>query len=181
MGRPAVNTALTAPLGATTIPDGGMITANAAKDLYNSDFIPGASWAAQITDWVTNWTGSFAQSLAVYDALDGVCGNQPPGLPDAGQTAGRYIELATVLTDDELYIDTTVTSCNIYLGVELEFLGALPGSTDCGGRTPLENTIDTTYSLLATGGNPPVTNGVTMKGGSNQAVLTTFPFLAMPN
>jgi hypothetical protein len=172
MGRPAINTALTAPLGFGVLPDGGTIPAPAAKDLYNADNNP--------LDWPVNWLMAFASSLAVYDGLDGVCGNQPPGLPDAGQMPGRYDTLAGVLTDDQLYIDTTVTSCAIYLGVELEFLGALPAGTDCGGRTPLENVIDPTYSLLAAGTLSGVTNGVTVKAGA-QADLMTFPFLATPN
>jgi hypothetical protein len=85
-----------------------------------------------------------------------------------------------VLADDELYVDTGVGTCGQYLAVELETLGALPAGTDCGGRTPLENTIDTTYSLLATGMLSGVTNGIPMDG-DGVASLTTFPFLADPN
>lgn len=172
MGRPAVNTALTAPLDVLALPDGGAINGAAAKDLYNADQNP--------TDWVGNWAPPFAGNLAVYDALDAVCGNQPPGLPDAGQTATRYQTLAGVLADDELYVDTSVGSCSIYLGVELELLGALPAGTDCGGRTPLENTIDETYSLLAIGALSGVTNGITVDG-DGVASLSAFPFLASPN
>ena len=70
--------------------------------------------------------------------------------------------------------------CQIYLGVELELLGALPPGTDCGGRTPLENTIDETYSLLVIGQVSGVTNGI-LVDGDGVASLTTFPFLANPN
>ncbi len=171
MGRPAINTALTAPLGAAPLPDGGALAEPAAKDLYNSDNTP--------ADWATNWTYPFATSLAVYDGLDGICGNQPAaGKPDAGSPMA-YFELGGVLTDDELYLDTTLTSCVQYLGVEFAFLTGV-ADFDCGGRTPLENTIDTTYSVLATGNPTGVTNGVTMKAGT-QASITVFPYLATPN
>jgi hypothetical protein len=52
--------------------------------------------------------------------------------------------------------------------------------TDCGGRTPLENTIDVTYSALVTGMASGVTNGITSSADGN-ANTTTFPFLGAPN
>jgi hypothetical protein len=173
MGRPAINTALTAPLNVFALPDGGTIAEPAAKDLYNQSSDP--------TMWTAQFQGAFAGSLAVYDGLDGTCGNQIlAALPDAGGTnLSTYGTLAAVLTDDEIYVDTTVSACNYYLGVELEAIKVLPAGTDCGGRTPLENTIDETYSALAIGALTGVTNGVTSKTGGT-ANTTTFPFLGAP-
>jgi len=173
MGRPAINTALTAPLNSFTLPDGGTIAEPAAKDLYNQSSDP--------TMWTAQFQGAFAGSLAVYDGLDGVCGNQIlAALPDAGgENLTTYGTLAAVLTDDEIYVDTTVATCQLYLAVELEAIKAAPAGGDCGGRTPLENTIDETYSALAIGMTSGVTNGVTSKAGGT-ANITTFPFLGAP-
>jgi hypothetical protein len=69
-------------------------------------------------------------------------------------------------------------------------LSALAGATntDCGGRTPLYNTIDVTYNLLAgtyippgsdAGTYPgPVTNGIT---APSKAPSTPFPYFATPH
>jgi hypothetical protein len=170
MGRGAINTALTAPLNVFFLPDSGMIAEPAAKDLYNQ--------ASDPTMWTAQFQTAFAGSLAVYDGLDGTCGNQIlAALPDAGGTnLSTYGTLAAVLTDDEIYVDTAVTTCQLYLAVELEAIKAVPAGTDCGGRTPLENIIDETYSALAVGATTGVTNGVTSKTGGT-ANITTFPFL----
>jgi hypothetical protein len=170
MGRPAINTALTAPFGSATFADGGVLAEPAAKDLYNAD--------SNLGDWQMNWPVPFAHSLPVYDALDAICGNQAGAkLPDAGPTA--YGALAFALADDELYVDTSLATCQQYLAVELAFLGGI-ADFDCGGRTPLENTIDTTYSALAIGMPSGVTNGVT-SDADHTASITVFPFLSTPN
>ncbi len=119
--------------------------------------------------------------LAVYDALDGKCGNHLVEGKQDGGPAEAYGTLAAVLTDDQIYVDTAVTTCKQYLAVELEAVGIIPASAarDCGGRTPTENIIDETYSALAAGALTGVTNGITSKanGTANQ---TTFPFLGVP-
>jgi hypothetical protein len=171
MGRGAVNTALTAPLGSFTLGDGGTIIEPAAKDYYNQVFDP--------TLWTGDFQVDFAGSLAVFDALDGICGNQlKAGNPDGGNL-GAYGVLAAVLTDDEIYVDTSVSTCQVYLGAELEAIGLLGAGMDCGGRTPLENIIDETYSALAKGALMGVSNGVASKA-NGAAQLTTFPFLGNP-
>jgi len=171
MGRGAINTALTAPLGTYALADGGVLLQAQAKDYYNSVSDP--------TMWQSDFIAAFIGSLAVFDALDGKCGNQlVEGLQDGGP-AGAYGLLAGVMTDDQLYVDTAVTTCSTYLAVELEFIKAAPAGTDCGGRTPLENIIDETYSALAIGKTTGVSNGVTSKTGGT-AQDTTFPFLGAP-
>jgi hypothetical protein len=66
-------------------------------------------------------------------------------------------------------------------------VGLAPGNGDCGGRTPVENAIDSTYQVLAAGTicalQPSVcaiSNGITSdaEGGAN---TTGFPFLGAPN
>ena len=87
--------------------------------------------------------------------------------------------LANTLADDQLYVNSNGTTCQVYLAVEANAVG-LVTNNDCGGRTPLENVIDVTYSLLAAGSLTGVTNGIT-QDGDGTASLTNFPFLANPN
>ena len=162
MGRAGVNTALTDPFDIeTTTPDMVKATYNAAKDS---------------TQWVSQFKPLIAKNLAILDSLDTVCGNQL--LAGASAVAGRYDTLASVLADDRLYVRTDKTTCTTYLGVEANAVGI--ANNDCGGRTPLYNTIDVTYSALAIGAFSGVTNGFTSdsEGNSN---ATTFPFLGNPN
>ena len=163
MGRAGVNTALTDPFDIVQ----GM-TPNQVKDAYNALSDP-STWASQ-------FKGNIATNLAILDSLDTVCGNQL--LAGGTATAGRYDTLASVLADDRLYVRTDRTTCTTYLGVEANAVGI--ANDDCGGRTPLYNTIDVTYSALAIGQFSGVTNGFTSDSeGSPNA--TTFPFLGAPN
>ena len=133
-------------------------TRGAATDAYNADGKP-AHWAT--------YAPALAASLAVYDGLDTTCGNQK-----LYSASTSYTPLATLLTDDQLYLDATQATCAQYLAVEL-------GAKDCGGRTPAENTVDVTYNLLA--GTYPatsITNGVT---AAASPASTAFPYLAAPH
>jgi hypothetical protein len=163
MGRAGVNTALTDPFDIVS----GM-TPNQVKDAYNAITDPSA--------WATQFKGKIATNLAILDSLDTVCGNQL--LAGNSAVAGRYDALAGVLADDRLYVRTDKTTCSTYLGAEANAAGVT--NDDCGGRTPLYNTIDVTYSALAIGQFSGVTNGFTSDSeGSPNA--TTFPFLGAPN
>jgi hypothetical protein len=162
MGRAAVNTALTNPFD--TVMNS---SPSAVKDAYNSVSDP--------TLWSSMFKGYIKSNLAILDGLDTVCGNQLV----ADASAPRYDTLAGVLVDDQLYLNTASGTCSIYLGVEANAVNAIP-NTDCGGRTPLENTIDETYSLLAIGAPSGVTNGIT-SDADNTASNSAFPFLAAPN
>ncbi len=172
MGRPAINTAITDPFWNDGVQTVDMH--HAKQDAYNA--------ASDPTMWASTMVGGktvlaiFKSSLGVFDGLDNTCGNQAAF---GGPLGAAYTTLATVLADDELYVDTSQTTCQTYLGVELATLGV--SVTDCGGRTPLESTIDETYNLLAVGApTGPVTSGITSDAdGSPNA--TTFPFLGAPN
>jgi hypothetical protein len=150
VGRAAINTALiglAAPLGAR----------GALQDRYNR---------SDAGDW-SEYETELAANLAIYDALDGTCGNQL--LAGTNAAPGRYDALARVLVDDRLYVDTSAGVCNQYFAVELGIAG------DCGGRTPGYDVIDVTYSALAVGATSGVPDGV----DSDRAPLPDeFPYFA---
>jgi hypothetical protein len=208
VGRPAINTALTDPFDTLNPNDAG-ITVDAAKNLYNASFT-GPTGILNPTFGPTG-DGGFIPwiigNLAVLDSLDGVCGNQAFCDPDAGSPAKDYGELATLLADDELYVDTTTflgdttsSGCG-FLGAELEVSGYLSptgmsaSGESCGGRLPTEDVMDIEINALAgsntgkgLGGLLPdggfaISNGITSKGGpvANQPNNTTPPFLGTPN
>ncbi len=162
MGRPAVNTALTNPFDTVT-----GSSPNAVKDAYNAVSDP--------TLWSSMFKANIRSNLAILDGLDTVCGNQ--FIADASIT--RYDTLAGVLVDDQLYLNTASNTCTTYLGVEANAVGVILNQ-DCGGRTPLENTIDETYSLLAIGAPSGVVNGITSDADSTPS-LSAFPFLGAPH
>jgi hypothetical protein len=183
MGRPAISTALNNTFDLAES-DAGPVTCLApglcaAKDAYNQDGNP--------ADWNANWGAAFYFSLAIYDSLDNVCGNQA-GYGAASLPA--YQALAGLFAQDALWVNTNSTICNQYLGVELGALGITNG--DCGGRTLTENTIDETYQLLSgqfavvadagagAGVGPSatlVTNGIT---SASTTPSTTFPYFHPP-
>lgn len=164
MGRAGVNTALTDPF--STVPGQ---TSDQVKDAYNAESDP-TKWSTFIGGPVGSY---IAGNLAILDALDGVCGNQPFAKPGTPPPSDRYKPLATVLADDQLFVNTTSGTCATYLAVETGT------ANDCGGRTPLYNTIDVTYAVVS-GGAQPVVNGI-IQDGDGTASLTAFPFLANPN
>lgn len=167
MGRAGVNTAATAPFFRETIEEEKKVHDD-VSDAYNSASDPSA--------WVGLFADRIAGNIAILDSLDTVCGNQLL----AGDTAvaGRYAALAGVLADDQLYVNTASGTCQQYLAVEGNAVGIT--NTDCGGRTPLEDTIDVTYSVLAIGALTGVGDGIP-KDADGTASLTAFPYLDTPN
>ncbi len=98
--------------------------------------------------------------------------------------------LLPMLLSDTLVVDTGL-SCTgsdggfvaSYLDIEREaFLVGPPHvHTTCGGRTPNEDVVDETLTLLVTAdrpGGPRVMQGV---AGPTRLASTTFPYLAAPN
>lgn len=158
MGRPGVSTALIAPFEANATAKG------TKKDDYN---------AAGPDTWDT-FAAEISANLAIYDALDTVCGNQLAA--GATATAGRYGTLGVVLSNDRLWVNTASTTCTTYLAVEANATGIL-ANTDCGGRRFGYDVIDTTFSVLAVGAFGGVTDGIAADDGTPG---TTFPFLAAP-
>ncbi len=153
MGRPAVNTAL------NHVFDVDATAKGSAKNAYNQDSGTGT--------WPTTYTNEFAHNLAILDALDTTlaasgCGNQvcyngPTNCPTGGGTAGAcpgancsYNFMASVLADDQLYLDTAKGICRFYLAVEFGIVTG-SGNDTCGGRAPDYDVIDFSYTALAVG------------------------------
>ena len=166
MGRAGVNTALTNPFFRESV---------ASEESQHEVILDNYNAANDPSQWVAKFSSLIAPNLAILDSLDGVCGNQL--LAGPAPVPGRYKVLADILADDQLYVNTASGTCNQYLAVEANAIGI--ANTDCGGRTPLENTIDITYSVVALGALTGVTNGIT-SDADGTASLTVFPFLDRP-
>jgi len=178
LGRPAINTALTATF------DPNPTTKGASKDAYNQDSAQ-AGWAKYIP--------AQAGNLAVFDGLDAVCGNQFLA-QDAGAAGGPntavYGALGGITADDRLWLNTAGTSCTTYLAVEANFAathGLIPAAlanNDCGGRSLGFDVIDITYSIVATGGigTPGAATTVpdNVSADPVKTAATAFPYLAPP-
>jgi hypothetical protein len=167
MGRAGVNTAVTNPFFRESV-ESEKESHEEIVDAYNA--------ASDPSKWTTLFPAEMAANLAILDGLDRNCGNQLLAGPTP--VAGRYDTLATVLADDQLYLNTASGTCAQYLAVEANAVGI--ANTDCGGRTPLEDSIDTTYSLLAAGALSGVTDGVPSDADSTPS-LTAFPYLDDPS
>ncbi len=159
MGRPAITTAL----NHTFDPDATARTA--AKDAWNAD--------TSVATWAATYTPEVEKNLAIFDALDGACGNQ--ALADSTKTdATRYGTLGAALADDRLWVKTDAATCSTYLAVEANAT-KLETNADCGGRKLGYDVIDATYSLISTGMPTGVGDGVSAKTTS-----ATLPYLAAP-
>ncbi|HZS41227.1 MAG TPA: DUF4331 family protein [Polyangia bacterium] len=181
MGRPGINTAIVDPFW-----DDGVQTIDqhhAKQDAYNAASNP-QSWSTTAIG-ATTVLPLFKAIIAAYDGLDtglatapNTCGNQLGYTSPISSTP--YVTLATVLADDELYLDTTHTACTAYLGAEANALGLT--NTDCGGRALSYNTIDITYNVLVIGTatTTPITSGVGSDGDGSPSD-TAFPYLGAPN
>lgn len=118
-----------------------------------------------------------AQSLAILDGIDGVCGNQLLANPDL---PNPYAPLASALNDDQIYVQSDREGAgSAYLGVEGEAINALQrGQGSGGGRVPGDDVVERSYSVLVAG----------QLGGYDDLVerddavhdVDVFPFLAAP-
>lgn len=197
MGRPAINTVL----NALVLDNGAAIAMK--KDAYNQAAAP-AMWATAPLAGGRTIAAEFAVNLAFIDVLDQ--GN--PAIPGAGMTipgcrnqvlyngspsggnppmAGSYQTLATILADDMLYVDTSKTTCQQYLSLEIEAAtGGTAPHAHCGGRTPTHDVIDISYSLLISGLAgftnpgflPRITDGVAAHTDINESM---FPYFGTPH
>lgn len=138
MGRPGINTAAIDLLAST-----------GKKDAYNRAEDP-ATWADLFQDEI-------AGNLAALDTLDGVVGNY----------AVAPADLAAVLVDDRLIVDTRQTECDEYLAVELGV------ANRCGGRTLQRDVIDDTLGAV-------VGPGVSDFVADDSVFLQDMPFLGEP-
>ena len=189
MARPAVNTALVSPLETNNT------LKTQKKDAYNQASNP-MTWVTTQLDpgmATNNIRAEFARNIAFFDVLDqgmanvtgAGCGNGALFMAPPSPTS--YGALATVLADDELYLDTTKGTCNFYLSLEVEVAtgGGVP-HTSCGGRTLTMDVVDISYSLLAAGTSgfdptmafrPKIIDGV---DAHTDVSNDNFPFLGAP-
>lgn len=206
MGRPAINTA-TIDTFAYLTGDENIIAPStteirgASEDAYNEATVGSEEAAAFVP--------TQALQLTVLDSLDGVCGNVPlygvgseetdnclddNGDPDlvGGAPLACYGTLATVLNYDVLFVKTAdYTSCGIYLGAEADVAATtfgsdiLPANEDCGGRRPVDDVINNTYSVVS--GVLQDENGDFAFGFDDGITPPAdlhpegFPYLALPN
>lgn len=161
MGRPLTGNALLGTLDTAA-------KANSLKEAYN---------AADPGQW-PDFAPEIARNLGLYDGFDGVCGNGL--LSDSPTTTqGRYHRLAALLADDRLWINATSGQCHHFAAVELAALtGRSDRVADCGGRSPVMDAVDIYRSLLSTGAETGIDDGVDRdeKPPSDEV----FPFLARP-
>lgn len=166
MGRAAINTAVTDPFFRESVAE-EQARHNARVDDYDAE--------DDLTESALRFAPQFRTVLAIFDGLDQTCGNQL--LAGSAEAEHRNGALALVLARDELYLNTDSGVCEQYLGVELDFVGQ--SNLDCGGRTPLMDTIDVSYSLLAAGTTSGVDDGLPSDGDGAHST-SVFPFLDAP-
>ena len=165
-GRAGVNILLTDPFNFDGQHD-------SVQDAYNQNADP--------STWATAFQTRIAGNLAIYDILDGTCGNQL--LYDAVKggasfAAAGYATFAGMLADDQLYVQTNTGTCKQYLAAEIGVVTGTP-SQDCGGRAPSYDVVDWTYGILS-GANKAVSDGVSSDPDGSPSD-TTFPFMGAPN
>ncbi|HET6972109.1 MAG TPA: hypothetical protein VFH92_13360, partial [Phenylobacterium sp.] len=120
-----------------------------------------------------------AKGLALYDGFDGQCGNQFLADRDL-PPARRYLELASLLADDRLWVNSASSQCTQLFAVERATLsGAFELEGDCGGRTPAMSAVNVYRSLLVDGTNTSLDDG--LDKDERPVSTSTFPFLSPPD
>lgn len=181
MGRPLIATALIGVFAQDPA---------AVRDAYDLASDP-AAWPTTLLPTGRTIEAEIEANLAVFDAWDLAASNisLPTGCGNALSYLGppgamSYRGAADLFADDQLYVDTAITtSCAVYLAVELAHAD-MRGHIDCGGRMPSHDVVDMTYSVLAAGLNglgfqsanyaPKIHDGVTAHADIKESV---FPFL----
>lgn len=166
VGRPGVVIAL------LHVFDGDDAARDTARDDYND---------ASRTRW-SIFGEDFGGALAIYDGLDGRCGDQWIQRPlDEDRMETRYMPLTGLLTDDRLFLDTSAecSSGSDLLGTE-RHASALPrDARGCGGRDPTLDVIDPFVGLLVGNDVSLVSDGVD-EDGDCALSSTEFPYLCAP-
>jgi hypothetical protein len=175
MGRPAINTATIDTfvyINNGTLTPGDNTVRGASQDAYNADGNESA--------WGTTYGDKIALQLGVLDSLDTNCTNQLLSCGNVAQGEDCYADLAGILADDRLWVRIDGTDCSatagIYLAVEANAVGI--ANADCGGRRPIDDVIQTSYSVLATGTLDAVDDEITAPAGLHP---DAFPYMATPH
>ena len=160
MGRPLTGNALLGTLAAAVVSDKLKEDYNRATPATAARFVP-----------------EMEQTLGLYDGFDGKCGNQL--LAGKLESAGRYRQLATLLADDRLWVNSASKVCTHFFAVELaELTGQRALAHDCGGRSPTYSAANVYRSLLANGKPVGIDDGLTRDEHDHSS--SSFPFLAAP-
>jgi hypothetical protein len=124
--------------------------------------------------------------LEFFDTL--ALGDAGPDPVDWPVPDGGAHPLLPLFLTDALLVDTSLACTQAdggyaasYLDIEREIYLQGPPHVTCGGRTPGDDVVATTLTLLVTGerpGAPPVAQGT---AGPTKPATTTFPYLAPPN
>lgn len=157
MGRAAVSTALN-------------LNDDVMKDAYNQE--------PSVQDWAKNtrFDANFEKNLETFDKLDG---NVEWMITNGIHPLREALKLDVLIVDTGKKCESQNRFCEGgYLEIEAELLLGGPTHTTSGGRTPNEDVIDKTLTLLVTKGTSPVSDGV---AAATQPSTHTFPYLAAPN
>jgi len=160
--RPLTGNALLATLG-------GEDESNRLKEAYNA--------ATPSTGKV--FAGEIAKGAALYDGFDGRCGDGflvnrdlPP--------LRRYDEIAQLLADDRIWVNSHAATCTELFAVERAALGGeLDLEGDCGGRTPAMSAVNVYRSLLVNDTTTSLDDGLTQD--ERPVSTSAFPFLSPPD
>jgi hypothetical protein len=160
MGRPLTGNALLGTLASAIVSDKLKEDYNHATPATAARFMP-----------------EMETTLGLYDGFDGKCGNQL--LAGRVASAGRYRQLATLLADDRLWVNSASKVCTHFFAVELsELKGQRALANDCGGRSPTYSAANIYRSLLANGTPVGIDDGLTRDEHDHSS--SAFPFLAAP-
>lgn len=160
MGRPLTGNALLGTLASALVSD-------KLKEDYNHATPATAALFAP----------EMEKTLGLYDGFDGKCGNQL--LAGKVASAGRYRQLATLLADDRLWVNSASKVCTHFFAVELaQLTGQRALANDCGGRSPTYSAANVYRSLLANGEPVGIDDGLTRDEHDHSS--SAFPFLAAP-
>jgi hypothetical protein len=162
VGRPLTGNALLGTIGSPAVSEKLKEDYNRATPATAARFVP-----------------EIEKGLAFYDGLDGKCGDQLLASKTVTD-AGRYRELATLLADDRLWVNSAAAVCTRFFAVELaQLTGQSTLGNDCGGRTPTYSASNAYRSLLTSGKPTGVDDGLSRDEREHSS--TTFPFLAAPD
>jgi hypothetical protein len=160
MGRPLTGNALLGTLASAIVSDKLKEDYNHATPATAARFVP-----------------EMETTLGLYDGFDGKCGNQL--LAGKVASAGRYRQLATLLADDRLWVNSASKVCTHFFAVELaELAGQRALANDCGGRSPTYSAANIYRSLLTNGKPVGIDDGLTRDEHDHSS--SEFPFLAAP-
>jgi Domain of unknown function (DUF4331) len=180
-GRPAIRTML---LGTFATP----AVKASLNDVYDRASDP-STWKTLMLPNGVTLESEFDSNLAWFDGLDRGRGTTGAGCGNAMHYDGpagprSYAFMADLLADDQLYLDSSKPTCDIYFDGELDRAVNFPATT-CGGRMPTHDVVDMTYSVLAGGAFGLQKTGRIPNFHDNVAahadLSTTFPFLGAPH